>query len=146
EGRNLPRPKFQSSTWWQHFVLASQIDFRKVIQSLVEPGQKCKIICDAAYPIPESTSCAVTGWTVKSENVRCDATKGGLSPAGQMGVVGAFLIVVCLVTAIYQYKKSKPQVRPIREATQQTFVQHQIQNYQHVRPQLHQNTAFYVHH
>ena len=68
----------------------------------MEPGQKCKIICDAAYPIPESTSCAVTGWTVKSDNVRCDATKGGLSPAGQMGVVGAFLIIVCLVTAIYQ--------------------------------------------
>merc|ERR1712037_649933 len=108
--------------------------------SRVEPGQRCKIICDAAYPIPESTSCAVTGWTVKSEDVRCDATKNGLSPAGQMGVVGAFLIVVCLVTAIYQYKKSKPQVRPIREPQQQTFVQHQIQNYQHVRPQLHQNT------
>ena len=124
--------------------------------SKVEPGQKCKIICEAAYPIPESTSCAVTGWTVKSDTVRCDATKGGLSPAGQMGVVGAFLIVVCLVTAIYQYKKSKPQVRPqpIRESYEQRsqqlqyhqqlqYQQHQS-NYQSVQPQLHQNTAFYV--
>jgi len=34
---------------------------------ILDPGDRCKVICDAAYAIPEYVSCEYNGWNHKDK-------------------------------------------------------------------------------
>ena len=64
--------------------------------------KRCRVQCEASYPIPEYVDCYPIGWQIDGDQVRCDATKHGLSPGAQLALIGAILLAVCVLTAFYQ--------------------------------------------
>lgn len=69
-------------------------------------GQICSVSCEAAYAIPDKINCLDMGWDV--EEASCDATKGGLGPGAQIGLIVVCLALLCGGTFLWQrYKKQK---------------------------------------
>jgi len=89
-----------------------------ICRGITEPtdimtGQICSVSCEAAYAIPDRVNCLETGWDVEQSS--CDATKGGLSPGGQIGLIVACLAMLCISTFAWQrYKKKKEPAKGTR--------------------------------
>jgi len=78
--------------------------------SSIVPGTVCKILCTAAYATPDVITCATSGWDTELDMATCDATKGGLGPAAQIGLILFVLACLCGGTFLYQKFMKKNEV------------------------------------
>ncbi|CBY20278.1 unnamed protein product [Oikopleura dioica] len=78
----------------------------------VKTSQVCKLECIAAHAIPPEISCLSSGWDF-ADSPKCDATAGGVNPAGQIGLILFVLVALSVGTFLYQrHRRNKEDKDP----------------------------------